>query len=59
MTRLSCIRTHPKPVPDASQYTSKGFSMSGYAKTGAEVSRVRNVWKASSHFGVQTNFKSL
>jgi hypothetical protein len=39
MTQPSCIRTHPKLVPNASQYTSKGFSTSGCAKTGAEVSK--------------------
>jgi hypothetical protein len=59
MTQPSRIRTHPKLVPDASQYTLKGFSMSGYAKIGAEVSKVHKVWKDSSHFSVQTNFTSL
>jgi hypothetical protein len=29
MTQPSYIRTHPSPLPDASQYTSKGFSMFG------------------------------
>ena len=48
----SCIRTPPNPIPDASQNTSKGFSISGCAKTGAEVRRVRRVWKVASHSGV-------
>jgi hypothetical protein len=39
MTRLSCISTLPIPMSDASQYTSKGFSMSGWANTGAVVGR--------------------
>ena len=33
----------PKPVPDASQNTSKGFSMLGCARIGAVVSKVRRV----------------
>jgi len=39
MTQSSCIRTHPNPIPDASQNTSKGFSISGFAKIGAVVSK--------------------
>ena len=49
MTQSSYIRTHPKMVPDASQNTSKGFSISGCAKIGAEVNKVRKVLKAASH----------
>jgi hypothetical protein len=37
MTLPSCIRTQPNPIFDASQNTSKGFSMSGCARTGAVV----------------------
>ena len=59
MTQPSCIITHPKPVPDASQNTSKGFSISGCAKIGAEVNKVRKVSKAASHSKVHTNFSSF
>jgi hypothetical protein len=34
----SCIKTHPKPCPDASQYMENDFSMSGIVKTGVVVS---------------------
>jgi hypothetical protein len=47
-TRPSCIRTHPIPVPEASQYTSKGLAMSGCASTGDVVSNFFKVLKASS-----------
>ena len=48
MTRPSCIRTHPKPILDASQNTSKGFSISGWAKTGEVVSKVRALLRTST-----------
>jgi hypothetical protein len=31
MTQLSCIKTQPSPVPDASQYTSNDMLLSGCA----------------------------
>ena len=43
MTQPSYIKTHPKLVPEASQNTSNGFSMSGYANIGAVVNKVRKV----------------
>ena len=43
ITRPSCISTQPIPIPDASQYTSKGFSISGLAKTGAVVNNLFRV----------------
>jgi hypothetical protein len=59
MTHPSCMRTQPKPVFDASQNTSKGFSISGCAKTGAVVSNFCKIWKAASHSSVQANFLSF
>src|SRR5215216_4498188 len=37
MNLPSCISTHPRPILDASQYTSKGFVISGMIKMGAEI----------------------
>jgi hypothetical protein len=59
MTQLSCIKTQPSPVPEASQYTSKGLLLSGCANTGAVVGCCLNAWKASSHFRLQTNLASF
>jgi hypothetical protein len=55
MTIPSCIRTQPNLVFDASQNTSKGFSLSGWARTGAVVNNFHKVWKVASHSSVQTN----
>ena len=49
------MSTQPRPVPDASQYTSKDLVLSGWAKIGAVVNYLR-VWKAISHFSSHTNF---
>jgi hypothetical protein len=56
MTHPSCIRTQPRPVPDASQKTSKGLELSGCSSTGAEVKCCLKVWKAFSHALLHTNF---
>jgi hypothetical protein len=56
MTRPSCIRTQPRPVPDESQKTSKGLELSGYTSTEVEVKCCLNVWKAFSHASLHTNF---
>jgi hypothetical protein len=52
----SCMRTHPSPVPDASQYTSKDFVMSGCANTGDVVNNFFRVQNASSRSVFQINF---
>jgi hypothetical protein len=59
MTQPSCIRTHPSPLPDASQYTSKGFSISGWAKTGAVVNNTFSCSKALLHLEDQSNIVSF
>jgi hypothetical protein len=46
-------------VPDASQYTSNGFSMPGYANTGAVVRSFFKVRKASSHCELHLNLASF
>jgi hypothetical protein len=56
MTRPSYIRTQPRPVPDASQKTSRGWELSSCTRTGAEVKCCLNVWKAFSHASLHTNF---
>ena len=50
------MRTQPKPVPDASQYISKGRVISGWAKIGADVKSFLKVRKACSHLSFQLNF---
>jgi hypothetical protein len=54
ITRPSCMRTQPNPVPDASQETLKDFVMSSCANTGAIVSNFFRVWNASSRSALQT-----
>jgi hypothetical protein len=55
MTQLSCIRTLLRPVPEASQKTSKGLELSGCTSTGAEVKCCLNVCKAFSNASLHTN----
>jgi hypothetical protein len=43
ITHPSCIMTHPKPVPEASQYILNDLVMSGCARTGDVVSNFFNV----------------
>jgi len=59
MTRPSCISTQPNPVLEVSQKTPNGFSMLGYAKTGAVVSKWRKALKVTSHSRDHTNFTSF
>jgi hypothetical protein len=53
------MRTQPSPVPDASQYTSKDFVISGCANTGDVVNNFFRVWNASSQSAFQTNYSSF
>jgi hypothetical protein len=53
------MRTQPSPVPDASQYTSKDFVISGCANTGDVVNNIFRVWNASSRSTFETNFSSF
>jgi hypothetical protein len=55
MTRFSCIRAQPRPVPEASQKTSNGLELSGCTSTGAVVRCCLNVWKAFSQSLLHTN----
>jgi hypothetical protein len=48
-----------RPLPDASQYTSKGFAMSGSANIGAVVNNTFNCSKTSFHLEDQLNFVSF
>jgi hypothetical protein len=50
------MRTQPSPVPDASQYTSKDFVISGWANTGDVVNNFFRVMNTSSRSAFQTNF---
>jgi hypothetical protein len=59
MTHPSCIRTHSSPQPDASQYTSKGFSIFSWAKTGAVVNNTISCSKVSLHLEDQSNLVSF
>src|SRR3954470_14779433 len=59
MTLPSCISTHPRPILDASQYTSKGFVISGIIKIGAEINLFLSSWKLASHLSVHSNFLSF
>jgi len=52
MTRPYRLSTQPNPVPDASQKTSNGFSMSGYAKTGAVASESKLTLLRSHKFHI-------
>jgi hypothetical protein len=53
------MRTQPSLVPDASQYTSKDFVMSGCANTGDVVNNFFRVQNASSRSAFQTNLSSF
>jgi hypothetical protein len=48
----SCMRTHPNPCREASQYTTKSHWISGKVSTGAVVNLLFNSWKLFSHDSV-------
>ena len=54
--QLLCIRTHPNPCREASQYTMKFLCMSGSMSIGAIVNLVFNSWKLFSPASVHLNF---
>ena len=54
MTRPSCINTHPKPLLEASLYTTKSFLVVGKASIDALISLFLSSWNASLHCSVHS-----